>query len=619
MFSISKIQAVGCLLVLCIPLALYPDVQARGDQAEPTPSDSISIPAASPEDTNAGIAAFRPCAFQQITPGASTYDQVLQQLGAPSEESEIDGLRSLVYLVEPFEKVEVLVHRDLVSSIVLRLRTPASPRQIAKELALENFDATPVVSETGQTLGRAYPERGLLLNFATDSADMKVTALALEPISAELFVLRAKNDARHRYQQNLADLEAALALDPSSVDALFHQSRVLAKTGQLNTALSAVEQALSLSSQDVRCLLQKAELLGKLERHDEALTAIKSIVDDQSHLPTCRARGECLWGDVLSQGPDRDFANAIEHHMNAIKLASSMSSNRALEVRREAKEILLNAFLGAAQDIALGNWQRRDETANKWLDGAREIADASVSRDGGDEDLKLRVLRTTLAVHAQMSSDTDPARWLASIERESKRLSELSGDGLFQRTLAFDQARALLDAASIEHAREGKLKAFDYATQATELLGPVANKELTGLDRYFVGRLYFFVGSSHAVIHHNHVEAARWYKKAMTYFDDPLPASVAGEIGRHGERLVSIGASYWETGEHAEGLELTRRGLELMKQASKQKLLSEDKLALPYGNLAAMYQTLGKSDEAKSFAELASRLGAAPLPSKKRR
>jgi tetratricopeptide (TPR) repeat protein len=415
-------------------------------------------------------------------------------------------------------------------------------------------------------------------------------------------------------------LEAALTLDPANIHALYHQSRVLSKTGQFSSALSTIEQALSLASDDVSCLLQKAELLGKLERHDEALTVIKNVVDDQSHSALLRARGEGLWGDVLAHGPDRDFVHAIEHHLKAIKLASPLSSDRVVDVRREAKRVLLNAFLGAAHDIALGNWQRQGETVAKWIEGAREIAEASVTRDGGDEDQKLRVLLATVAAHAEMATDADPARWLASIERETKRLSDASGDGLLQRKLAFDHARALLDAASIEHARDGKLKAFDYATQATELIGSLSNtKDLATADRYLLGRLYFFVGSSHAVIHHNHVEAARWYKKALAQFEDPLPSSVAGEIGRHGERLVSMGASYWETGDHAEGLELTQRGLELMKQAIKQKLLSEEKLALPYGNLAAMYSTLGKSDEAKSFAELAARLGAKDQPSKSRR
>jgi hypothetical protein len=219
-----------------------------------------------------------------------------------------------------------------------------------------------------------------------------------------------------------------------------------------------------------------------------------------------------------------------------------------------------------------------------------------------------------------MQSQFDPAQLVTSIQREVERLQQISGDPLFARTLALSEVQALLDAAGIEHARDGKLKAFDYATRAAERLEPqLTGGELSPAERYLAGRLYFFVGSSHAVIHRNHVEAVKWYDRARTYLVDPLPMFASADIGRHGERLVSMGASYWETGDQNEGLDLTRRGLELMKQAAMQGLIAEDKLALPYGNLAAMYKTLGKTEEAKSFAEIATRLGTGAAPDSTRR
>ena len=298
MFPISKDRAnrrsplARALQIVFASLMMLVSGPARGwqDGGQST-YDLLSIHPTGAAKSSESSADLRPCAFQQVTPGVSKLADVLQQLGVPSEESEVDGTRTLTYTVEPFEKVEILLNRESVTSIVLRLRASASPRQIAKELALENFDATPVVSEIGQLLGRAYPERGLLMNFASDSGDTKVSALVLETISAELFVLRVKNDARHRYQQNLADLEIALELDPSHVEALSHRARILCATGQFEQGLSSIDQALQLASDNADCALQRAELLAKLERHDEALTPIKRIVNDPSHRIGVRARG----------------------------------------------------------------------------------------------------------------------------------------------------------------------------------------------------------------------------------------------------------------------------------------------------------------------------------------
>lgn len=614
----SHLVVAWLFVLTCPPVDAWQDAapsQPAKSATEPSPADQPA-----PADQAAAMPDLRPCSFQQVTPGETKLDQVFERLGKPSEETEKNEERVLTYVLEPFAKVEVFLSRNVVSSIVLHLKEAASPRQVAKELGIENFTPAPVTSETGQLLGRAYPERGVLLNFALDSASHKVSQLVLEPLGAEPFILRVKHDTLHQYQQNLADLEIALQLDPSHIDALSWKATMLAATRQPDQALSTIEQALSLAPGDPPLVLQHVDLLLKLERHDEALAAVKNVVADPATSAVLRARAECLLGDLAAVGPRRDFAKAIEHHLAAIKMASPLASDRVLAVRRDAKKILLDAFLAAAHDIAAGNWQQQEETVAKWLAGARELADAAVAQDGADESLKLRVQLAMLAAHADMHSDIDPAQLIASVEREVKRLKEASGDPLLEQSLALSQAWALLDAASIEHGRDAKLKAFDYAAQAAQLIEPLTiDQQSAATERYLAGRLYFFVGSSHAVIHRNHVEAVRWYEKARGFLADPLPLSAAGDLGRHGERLVSMGASYWETGEQQEALELTRRGLEMMKQAAKQGLIGEDKLALPYGNLAAMYQSVGKSEEAKTFAEIASRLSTATPTTNPRR
>src|SRR5690606_22176352 len=66
-------------------------------------------------------------------------------------------------------------------------------------------------------------------------------------------------------------------------------------------------------------------------------------------------------------------------------------------------------------------------------------------------------------------------------------------------------------------------------------------------DVFQLGRLYYRIGSLHAVQRSDHKTAVSWYEKAVPLLDRPLPATSRDQQGRYGEWLVSMGISYWET------------------------------------------------------------------------
>ena len=156
--------------------------------------------------------------------------------------------------------------------------------------------------ETGQLLGRVYPERGVLLSFDPELKAHRVAQLVLEPITAEPFVLRVKNDARHRYEKNIADLENARRLDPTDPETLRLLAACLAKAGQVKQAMETIDQALELIPGNPGLTLDQAELLVRLDRLDEALEKAKGVVADKPDDPEVRARGEKLMGDLLALG-----------------------------------------------------------------------------------------------------------------------------------------------------------------------------------------------------------------------------------------------------------------------------------------------------------------------------
>jgi tetratricopeptide (TPR) repeat protein len=125
------------------------------------------------------------------------------------------------------------------------------------------------------------------------------------------------------------------------------------------------------------------------------------------------------------------------------------------------------------------------------------------------------------------------------------------------------------------------------------------------------GRLYYSTGAILAVVRSDHREAIRWYDKAIVCFPDADEVSL-GDLGEHGDRLVSIGLSYWSTGRRQEGMRLTKKGTQLIQRAVKNGTVPERALAVPYGNLSVMHKQLGNHEESKSFASMAARLDSKP-------
>ena len=93
----------------------------------------------------------------------------------------------------------------------------------------------------------------------------------------------------------------------------------------------------------------------------------------------------------------------------------------------------------------------------------------------------------------------------------------------------------------------------------------------------------------------------------MPLLKKPLSERTFTSLGRHGETFVSMGVSYWETGQQQKAVELTEFGVELMERAVQQGTLDEIALAVPYNNLASMHRQLGADDTADEYQQMASK------------
>jgi hypothetical protein len=113
------------------------------------------------------------------------------------------------------------------------------------------------------------------------------------------------------------------------------------------------------------------------------------------------------------------------------------------------------------------------------------------------------------------------------------------------------------------------------------------------------------MGAVYAVHKLDHAKAVPWYDKAAPLLTGQRPASELYAPRREGEMLVSMGVSYWQLGNQTKAVDLTQTGVGLVEAAVENGVLAKTTLAVPYGNLATMYQQMGEEQNAAKYSDLA--------------
>lgn len=552
--------------------------------------------------------------FNGVEPGKTSVAGMKEKWGDP-ETAAVDGTTGLLtYAIPPFKQIDVTTEDNLVTSIVVYLDPPMLPGKVANELKLRDFTPVPIPDDTGQLLGQVYPERGVLFGFAANTKLPQVAQIVVEPLTGEPFVLRALYDFQHRYSANLEDLDFALNMNTNDAQAHWVKSRVLVQIGRYDEALKEAEAAARLDPSVTAYLLQQARALGIVGRHDEAKKLIDGLAAPADLPQQEKAQVASIMGWLLAGGSPADFKAAIQHYQAALDLAGPLVTDRRFEIRRVAKQVLVEANAGIGLCVALGNYQRKDEVAAKWFDRATAYAEQFVGGDNGPKDLTLKIAGIKLAAYASISGGVDPSRAAEDAIQTSRQLIAWSDDPLFKNHVEWLLGSALMDAVRVEHVRGQHLDALRYAEMAVgPLESAAAERQLTPGEQFSMGRFYFLAGAVHAVKKQDHEEAAKWYGKALPLMTSPVAVPTDSlATGRLGEWMVSMGVTFWEVDDKQKALEMTERGADLIKRAVSDGVMKTPALAVPYANLAAMHKAMGNGDQATNYSSLAKKMGALP-------
>jgi tetratricopeptide (TPR) repeat protein len=541
-----------------------------------------------------------------VTPGASTVEQLKTAWGEPKQTRGGAGIVEFTYDIPGFERVEAYAENDVVSYIVVKFQQPFPPDVVARQLKFDGLEPVVIYDDAGRPLGQAFPERGVVFSFDPSNPSAAVAQLLLEGINAEQFVARAESRASTHPQAALADLAEALTRDPKHHRGHYTRARVLADFGQPTEALAAIEQAIRSQPGDAEYRLYQAQVLMQLGRFEEAGRVVEDTVATIQPPPHLKARALCMQGEMAIVGPSRDVKQALKLHMQAIDVADADAGDAKAAVRREAKRVLVDAHLGAAHAISLGQWNKKESVVPKWLIKAGEAATDLVKNEAAAPYLKFDVARRALVAIAASQGAVDGSRVTQDFRTLGQNELASAADPLVRSRVEWELTQGFYEGMQEAHARGQAGVAAGLGEAAAKHLANV--KPPRDEHDYLLGQIYYRMGAEQAVFRGDHATAVKWYARAIPLLEKPLPLARIAETSKHGEALISMGVSYWQQGEQRQALELTSEGVHLVEQAVKSGLAETAQLEIPYANLANMHRELGDATNSRKYADMASRI-----------
>jgi hypothetical protein len=286
-----------------------------------------------------------------------------------------------------------------------------------------------------------------------------------------------------------------------------------------------------------------------------------------------------------------------------------MSNDRRVFVRDEANEVLFDAYLGLARDIAWGQWNRKPAVVPRWLSEANKLGQRLAKDRGRVHVYQFAVARAALDASIGMEGRlrVDPFVELAISAGDA--LAASTDDPWTKARWQWETGVALFDVTQVYQLANKHAEALRYGEVAVARLEQGSEgRTHEPLLAIVLGQARFRVGSIHALAHSDHETAVTWFERAAPLLERPLPQAAVADTGSHGERFVSMAVSYWETGARDEAVRLTKIGEGLMEQAVEMGSLDRGALAVPLNNLALMYRGLGDPKQAQAYEQTASRL-----------
>ena len=553
--------------------------------------------------------------IEGVSPGTTTVEELLEKWGEPIRETAVNDKIVLQYSIDVLDHIEVTLRGGIVRSIIIQLDTPFPEEDVRSSLQSELLGSKPVLipDETGGMVGAVFPEKGVMFLFAPqkEGQERLVCQIAIEPVSAEPFVLRAEA-MLHLNQPTEAkqDLTEAIRLKVDDAKAYWLLAQIELLAGHVESALLYNKKALELDEQKPSYHLTFAQALTQMNRVEEAKQYLQETIGICDRFPHEQAKALMMLGELYRTSRNPDFELAYECHNEAIKLATTLIKHGNPTIRLTAKDVLFEAHLATAKAIAWGHWGDKDKAVKQWIDQAKVLArDAELfSARRYSREYQFKIAACSLATLASVPERLNIDLYIENVIDAGNELIKPTTDPILRAKYHWDIGVSLYDAVQIFQLREQLSSSLLYGELAADFMERGMEGRNSETDWLLLGRLYFRLGLIHAIGNQNNRAAIEWYDLAKPIFEKLLPKIDTGALGLFGETLVSMGVSYWATGQQEEAIRLTEKGLRQLERGVLANVIESSALETPYKNLAKMYHDLGDQERSAKYMRLAAQI-----------
>jgi len=573
---------------------------------EPTPTAPLSAPIAEAPDETPTLA-IDPASFRGAYPGKTTRADIDSEWGPGQAIPRDDGTECFFWEIEPFERVAVTFRDGTVTAIQIKLAKPVPSTELAKQLEIADLRTVAILDDDGSAIGQVFPERGVM--FSLETGTTSATAVLLESLDPDSFVLRAEGEMKSSAAYAVADLEYAIEIDPTHLRAHRLLLALMCDEGRWETALQLAEKAEELGPGDAWTGLKRAEVLLKLNRPEDAQVAIDELIKRPNVSSLLASQAGRLRGRIELDKDSPDYEQTVDLFTEAIRKATPLAGSRSDNVRSVAQQVLLDAHLGTAQAIAQGTWQQKNRVIPKWISRANSIVEKIDRKDPSRDRLELDLTCGVLAVAAGSANAIEAVPWVKRLLAIREKMNDTVTDPWRRRQIDWQVGCGLNDALEAARKRGDAEDMLDNATLTVAYLERGAeHRELTARERRDLGDLMFQIGIMHSLRNSDHATAVTWFDKTIPLWNQNKQVVQDNELGRVGESFISMAISYWQVERREDAIDLSRTGVDFMVEAVDRKKLEEQSLSVAYGNLATMYAEQGDTEKSQAYAEMATRV-----------
>ncbi len=594
----SAIETTGNSANKSKPIASTPE--------EPAPTAPLSAPIAEAPDETPTLA-IDPASFRGAYPGKTTRADIDSEWGPGQVIPRDDGTECFFWEIEPFERVAVTFRDGIVTAIQIKLAKPVPSSELAKQLEIADLRTVAILDDDGSAIGQVFPERGVM--FSLETGTTSATAVLLESLDPDSFVLRAEGEMKSSAAFAVADLEYAIDIDPTHLRAHRLLLALMCDEGRWKTALQLAEKAEELGPGDAWTGLKRAEVLLRLDRPEDAQVAIDELIERPNVSSLLASQAGRLRGRIELDKATPDYEQTVDLFTEAIRKATPLAASRSENVRSVARQVLLDAHLGTAQAIAQGTWQQKNRVIPKWISRANGIVEKIDAKDPSRDRLELDLTCGVLAVAAGSANAIEAVPWVKRLLAVREQMNDSVTDPWRRRQIDWQVGCGLNDALEAARKRGDAEDMLDNATLTVAYLERGAeHRELTAAERRDLGDLMFQVGIMHSLRNSDHATAVTWFDKTIPLWNQNEQVVQDNELGRVGESFISMAISYWQVERRDDAIDLSRTGVDFMVEAVDREKLEEQSLSVAYGNLATMYAEQGDTEKSQAYAEMATRV-----------